>query len=281
VAAILGGIGAALCWGTSTFCSSRSTRLIGATSVLSWVMLVGFVVILPIALWRGLPTSASHGDLAWLAVSSIGSVGGLGTSYAALRRGKLSIVAPICATEGAIAALIAVAFGEHLALGPGLALAAIAGGVTLASIGHDAIEGQSSYPSIGLALVAAVLFGTSLYAAGRTGPALGAATILLGARSLGVVVILLPSTARRSLRITRDALPLVVTSGLLELIGYGAFIAGVGDGDVAVPAVLSSLFAAVAGVLGFVLLGERLRSIQLAGVATILVGVVALSGLQG
>jgi drug/metabolite transporter (DMT)-like permease len=280
VAAILGGIGAALCWGTSTFCSSRSTRLIGASSVLSWVMLVGFVVILPIALLRGLPTSADHGDLVWLAVSSIGSVGGLGTSYAALRRGKVSIVAPICATEGAIAALVAVAFGEHLALGPGLALAVIAGGVTLASIGHDAIEGESSYPSILLAMVAALLFGISLYAAGRTGPALGAAAILLGARGLGVVVILLPLTARRSLRISRDALPLVVASGLLELMGYGAYIAGVGSGDVAVPAVLSSLFAAVAGVLGFVLLGERLRSVQLAGVATILVGVVALSGLQ-
>jgi uncharacterized membrane protein len=280
VAAILGGIGAALCWGTSTFCSSRSTRLIGATSVLSWVMLVGFVVILPIALWHGLPTSASRGDLAWLAVSSIGSVGGLGTSYAALRRGKVSIVAPICATEGAIAALIAVVFGEHLAFGPGLALGVIAAGVTLASIGHDPVEGERTYPAIGLALVAALLFGISLYAAGRIGPALGAATILLGARSLGVVVIVLPLTARWSLRITRDALPLVVTSGLFEVIGYGAYIAGVGDGDVAVPAVLSSLFAAVAGVLGFVLLGERLRSVQLAGVATILVGVVALSGLQ-
>jgi drug/metabolite transporter (DMT)-like permease len=244
------------------------------------VMLVGFVVILPIALLRGLPTSADHGDLVWLAVSSIGSVGGLGTSYAALRRGKVSIVAPICATEGAIAALMAVAFGQHLALGPGLSLAVIAGGVTLASIGHDAIEGESSYPSILLALVAALLFGISLYAAGRTGPALGAAAILLGARGLGFVVILLPLTARRSLRITRAALPLVVASGLLELMGYGAYIAGVGSGDVAVPAVLSSLFAAVAGVLGFVLLGERLRSIQLAGVATILVGVVALSGLQ-
>ncbi len=255
--------------------------MIGPASALAFVMLVGFAIVLPIALVRGLPWSASHGDLAWLAVSSAGSVGGLGSGYAALRRGKVSIVAPICATEGAVAALVAIAFGEHLSAASALALAAIAAGVTLASVGHDPVEGQSTYPSILLAVAAALMFGVSLYAAGRTGHALGAASILLGARGVGMVVIVAPLLARRSLRISEAALPLVVTSGVLEVAGYGLFIAGVGNGDVAVPAVLSSLFAAVAGLLGFVILGERLRSIQLAGVATILVGVVALSGLQG
>jgi drug/metabolite transporter (DMT)-like permease len=280
VAAILGGLGAAICWGASTFCSSRSTRLIGPTSVLAWVMLFGFLLVAPYVAVRGFASGASAGDLGWLAISSIGSVGGLGTSYAALRRGKVSIVAPICATEGAIAALLAVAFGEHLSLTTGISLAVIAVGVTLASVGHAPIEGQSTYPSIGLALVAAVLFGVSLYASGRVGPSLGTGTILLGARGLGMLVILLPLLAKRALRITRDALPLVVVSGVCEVAGFACFIGGVGDGDVAVPAVLSSLFAAVAGVLGFVLLGERLRAVQLAGVATILAGVVALSGLQ-
>jgi drug/metabolite transporter (DMT)-like permease len=254
--------------------------MIGPASALAFVMLVGFVVVLPIALVHGLPWSAGHGDLGWLAVSSAGSVGGLGTGYAALRRGKVSIVAPICATEGAVAALVAVAFGQHLAPASALALAVIAGGVTLASIGHAPVEGESTYPSILLAVAASLMFGVALYAGGRTGHALGAASILLGARSFGMVVIVAPLLARRTLRISEAALPLVLISGVLEVVGYGLFIAGVGHGNVAVPAVLSSLFAAVAGLLGFLLLGERLRSVQLAGVATILVGVVALSGLQ-
>jgi drug/metabolite transporter (DMT)-like permease len=282
VAGILGGVGAALCWGTSTFCSSRSTRMLGSTSVLAWVMLVGFVVIAPIAAVRGVPQGADGADAAWLAVASVGSVGGLGLVYAALRRGKVSIVAPISATEGAIAALIAVAFGEHLALGTGIALAVIACGVTLAATGHDSVKGDGSRVSIVLAVLAATLFGASLYASGRVGPSLGAAVIILGARGLGVGVILVPLLARRRLRINRAALPLVVASGILELAGYAAYIVGVGDGgSVAVPAVLSSLFAVVAGVLGFVVLGERLRSVQLAGVVTTVVGVLALSGLQG
>ena len=39
--AILGGVGAAFCWAGATLCSSRSSREIGASSVLAWVMLVG------------------------------------------------------------------------------------------------------------------------------------------------------------------------------------------------------------------------------------------------
>ena len=203
VAAILGGVGAALCWGTSTFFSSRSTRMIGSASVLAWVMLVGFVVVAPFAAVRGVTGNADGADIAWLAVASIGSVGGLGMSYAALRRGKVSIVAPICATEGAIAAIVAVAFGQQLAAATLVALAVIACGVILASTGNEVVEGHSSRSSIALAILAASLFGVSLYASGRVGPSLGAAAILLGARGLGVTVIALPLIVQRRLRLTR------------------------------------------------------------------------------
>jgi drug/metabolite transporter (DMT)-like permease len=280
VAAILGGIGAALFWGTSTFCSSRSTRMIGAASALAWVMLVGFVVIAPIAAVRGIAGNAHGADVFWLGVASVGSVGGLGLSYVALRRGKVSIVAPICATEGAIAALVAVAFGQRLAATTLIALGVIACGVILASAGNEVVDGHSSRTSVALAMLAASLFGISLYASGRIGPALGAAAIILGARGLGVVVIFLPLLLQRRLRLTRNALPLVLASGVLELAGYVSFIVGVGSGNVAVPAVLSSLFAVVAGMLGFLVLGERLRRLQFAGVAATVLGVVVLSGLQ-
>ena len=177
---------------------------------------------------------------------------------------------------------MAVAFGEHLAVGTGIALAVTAFGVILAATGTDSVKGDGSRMSIALAILAASLFGMALYASGRVGPSLGAAVIILGARALGVTVILLPLLARRRLRISRAALPLVVFSGVLELVGYASYIVGVGDsGSVAVPAVLSSLFAVVAGYLGFVLLGERLRLVQSAGVITTLIGVIALSGLQG
>jgi uncharacterized membrane protein len=280
VVGILGGLGAAICWGTSTFCSSRSTRMIGSPAVLGWVMSIGFLIVLPIALVRGLPTDISTENAFWLFVASAGAVGGLGVGYTALKRGKLSVVAPITATEGAIAAVLAIVFGQRLAVASLVMLAVIACGVALAAIGNEAVAGDSSHLSIALAVVASALFGVSLYASGRAGSELGWSTIILGARGLGVVVIVIPLLLRRELHLTRSAAPLVVTSGVLEVTGFASFIGGVGSGAVAIPAVLSSLFAVVSAVLGFAFLGERLRSVQLAGVVTVMAGVLVLSGLQ-
>ena len=49
---------------------------------------------------------------------------------------------------------------------------------------------------------------------------------------------------------------------------------------IAVAAVLSSQFAALAGIAAYGLFGERLSRIQLAGVVTVVVGVAVLSALR-
>ena len=54
--AILGGLAAAVLWATATLASSRSSRMIGSRVVLAWVMIVGTIVGLPIALVSGIPT---------------------------------------------------------------------------------------------------------------------------------------------------------------------------------------------------------------------------------
>jgi drug/metabolite transporter (DMT)-like permease len=75
------------------------------------------------------------------------------------------------------------------------------------------------------------------------------------------------------------ALRLVVFSGLAEVIGFAAYIIGARDG-VAVPAVLSSQFAAVAAVLSFVVFRERLTRMQVAGACAIAAGVAAVAVLR-
>jgi drug/metabolite transporter (DMT)-like permease len=47
-----------------------------------------------------------------------------------------------------------------------------------------------------------------------------------------------------------------------------------------VAAVLSSQFAALAGIAAYILFGERLSRLQLAGVVTVVVGVAVLSALR-
>src|SRR5207245_2380267 len=74
--AILGGLGAALCFGASTLCSSRSSRLIGAGSVVAWVMLVGLVLTLPAVALTSTPDQLDAGSVTWLTVAGVGNVTG-------------------------------------------------------------------------------------------------------------------------------------------------------------------------------------------------------------
>jgi drug/metabolite transporter (DMT)-like permease len=73
--------------------------------------------------------------------------------------------------------------------------------------------------------------------------------------------------------------PLVVLAGVLEAVGTGVYVIAART-DIAVAAVLSSQFAAIVAVGGFLLFGERLQRVQVAGVAIIVVGITALSALQ-
>ena len=119
--AILGGLGAALAWATTMLCSTKASRTIGVLPTLGWVMLVGLVPTVPAVLLTG--GSAPHGgSWGWFVTSGCGNVAGLALTYAAVRRGKVGVVAPIASTEGAVAAVLAIALGESLSPGIGTAL---------------------------------------------------------------------------------------------------------------------------------------------------------------
>ena len=273
--AILGGLGAAACWATAMLCASRSTRLIGPRSVLAWVMLVGFVITAPLTAAQGVPAGLDLRETAWICISGIGNVAGLLFSYAGLRVGKVSIVAPISSTEGAIAALLAVATGEALGAGSGAMLGLIVAGVVLASITPGGGTGDPLRASL-FASGAAVCFGASLFATARVSHALPLVWALIPARAFGVVAVALPLIASRKLVLTRRAVPLVLASGVCEVAGFASYAVG-SRHDIAVSAVLASQFAALAAIVAFFLFRERLTRLQLVGVAAIVVGVAVLS----
>jgi drug/metabolite transporter (DMT)-like permease len=249
--------------------------MIGVRSVLAWVMLVGFVITAPLTVLQGVPAGLGWRETAWIFVSGIGNVAGLLLCYAGLRVGKVSIVAPISSTEGAIAALLAVATGETLGLGSASMLGLIAAGVVLASITPGGGSGDPLRASL-LASGAAVCFGTSLFATARVSHALPIIWALIPARAVGVVAVALPLVVSRSLVLTRRAVPLVIASGVCEVAGFASYAAGSRHG-IAVSAVLASQFAALAAVGAYFLFHERLTRLQLAGVGAIVVGVAVLS----
>src|ERR671919_1556726 len=278
--AIVGGLGAAIVFATVTLCNSRSSRMIGPTHLLAWVMLIGLAITAPLVALEGVPDGLDGDAAAWLAVAGVGNVVGLLLAYAALRSGKVGVVAPLVSTQGAIAAVIAVIAGETISPGAGIALGAIACGVFLAGVGPAAESGERHEARATLyALGAAVAIGWSLYATARASIELPVVWALLPSRVIGVAVVTVPLVLRSGLRMTREALPLVLVAGVCEVLGFALFALGARHG-IAVSAVLASQFAAVAAVAAYFLFGERLARVQLAGVTLIVAGVGVLSALK-
>jgi drug/metabolite transporter (DMT)-like permease len=309
VTAIIGGLIAATLWAAATLASSRSSRMLGSRVVLAWVMLIGCIVGIPLAAIDARVERLEPSTVGLLAIAGVCYVAGLGLTYAALQIGKVSIVAPIVATEGAVAAIIAVSLGDTVGLGAGVLLAVIAIGVVLSSIDRsgtdvpagdtdlvaDALDGPPPPPSALsdtpplapgdarkstlLAIGAAATFGVGLFASGTAASLVPVAWVALTARLVGVAVITVPIALSGRLRLTRAALPLLLISGVGEIVGSMASAWGARE-SIAIVAVLGSQFAAIAAVAAFLLFGERLSRVQVIGVVLVVVGVTALAAVQ-
>jgi drug/metabolite transporter (DMT)-like permease len=303
--AILGGLGAAILWAGATLASSRSSRMIGSRVVLAWVMIVGIVIGLPIGVATGVPTDLAPMSLGWLVLAGLCYAGGLYAVYTALTVGKVGIVAPIVATEGAVAALIAFILGDAIGVSSAIVLGVIVIGVVLSSIeparpdviagdfeiAADAIEGpagadgalappfEDTRRAVLFAVAAAVIFGFGLVATGKAAAEVPPLWVAISVRFVGIVVVVLPLLLQRRMTLTRAALPLVLVAGTGEIIG-STLLAWGASFDIAIAAVLGSQFAAIAAVLAFFLFGERLSRTQVLGVILIVVGVSALAVLS-
>jgi drug/metabolite transporter (DMT)-like permease len=141
------------------------------------------------------------------------------------------------------------------------------------------VRRASHLQAVTLAVLAASVFGLSLYTTARAAAVLPSAWVVLSARLIGTVALAVPLAFAGRLQLTRPAVPLVIVSGICEVLGFFSYAAGSRHG-VAVAAVLSSQFAVLAALFAYVAFGERLGRVQLAGVCTVIVGVAVLSALR-
>ena len=242
-------------------------------------MAIGFVIVLPLVIAAGsLPTGSETG---WLFVAGAGNVIGLVCEYTAVRSGKVGVVAAIASTEGAVAALLSAIAGEPISAAVAAVLALIAAGIVLASLEQtEEVAGDRwATKAVILAFAAALSFGISLYAVGHVSGDVEFAWLVLPARLVGVAVITLPLAVRGGLRIPKRTAPLVLAAGVAEVIGVASFAWGARD-SIGIASVLGSQFAAISAVGAFFFFGERLRRIQIVGVAAIVVGVGLLAVLR-
>ena len=299
--AILGGLGAAVLWASATLTSSRAGRLIGASSTLAWMMLVGLLVAIPMGVASGPLPTLTPSTTVWMLFSGIGNVVGLLFVYRGLRIGKVGVIAALASTEGAIAAVISVVAGERMTIPVALTLCVIVVGIAVVALasgepeeadaaGPDSISGaipaspddqaphrfKPAQRAVLWGVAAALVFGLSIYSTARLGASMSPMMAVLPARVVGVVGVFIPLAIAGRLRLTRPAAPMVLLIGLGEVFGNASFVIGSGQ-SIAISAVLASQFAAISAVAAFLIFHERLSLSQRYGVIAIAVGVAVLT----
>ena len=245
-------------------------------------MLFGLVMALPFAIVAGWPPGLDGASLGWLVIAGTTNVAGLGLLYTALRRGRVGVVASIASTQGAIAALIAIATGERPGALTIVGFVPVVLGIVLVTYHtretHDD-PGDPLGTTVGLAACAATLFAVGLFAAGRASEAVPVGWVALPARVVGVMVLVgaLSVGMRPLVRIPKAYL--AIATGFFEVVGILCFALGAREG-IAVTSVVSSQFAALSVVGAYVLFHEHLQRRQVVGVAILAAGVamVALGG---
>jgi drug/metabolite transporter (DMT)-like permease len=130
-----------------------------------------------------------------------------------------------------------------------------------------------------LAVSTALLFGVCLYTTGRAGEQAPVLWTLVPARLFGSALVAAPLAARRRLRLTRRALPLVAAAGTAEVLGVLSYAIGARH-DLPVAAVLAAQFAALTAVAAYFIHGQRLSRTQVAGLAAVVAGVTLLAALS-
>jgi drug/metabolite transporter (DMT)-like permease len=281
--------------------------MIGASSTVAWMMVVGLVVTTPFALVSGPLPEITPTLAMWLLASGFGGVVGLMFLYRGLRIGKIGVVLALASTEGAIAAVLSVVSGERLTLASALVLGVIAIGVAIVALasgdtaepdavvagaGTGTTAGSAASPAARptvaslerraalFGAAAAIAFGFAVYGTAMAGKSLPLVLAVMPPRVVGVAFVFVPMALAGRLRMTRRAAPLVVLVGLGEVLGNASYVLGARE-SIAVASVLASQFAALAAVAAYFLFRERLTSPQRSGFVAIAVGVAILTVVRG
>lgn len=283
-------LGSSLLWGTGDFLGGRASRRWPVLVVLLWSQLAMLVL-----LWSAVAVGVVVQDLAVparsVAIGALGGVAGviaLGAFYRALAIGPMSVVPPIAAA-GVVVPVVVGLVGGSTAASPlvlaGIAVAVV--GVVLASIGEGEVA-SAGVPTriqprtIALCVVAACGFGIIFVAmdAASGGSAATAIVATAGVRLGSCSVLVLAALASRVR--PRDGVggrdvAGFVAIGLFDTGANLAFALATAFGELAIVAVLASLYPAVTSALAHVVLHERLGRLQLVGVVLALTGVALLA----
>lgn len=277
---------ASLLWGVSDFLGGVAARGAGVLRGTAWSYVAASAVLVAAAL--GLPGRWSGGALSTGLVAGIATMVGFLTFYAAIAAGAMGVVsAGVALGESALPVLVAVGLhGDRLSalawLGVGTA---ICGGLLLGLPDRRAVAPPSGRVAV-LTLVSGVAFGVALIALDAAPADSGLLPVAIESTAGLAVLAVLVLAGRRWARVaaltgnldaagrpTADpprARTSALASGVVLGLANALLIVALRRGELAVVAVVIALYPVGTVVLARVVLGERLRLHQLAGIGVAL-----------
>jgi drug/metabolite transporter (DMT)-like permease len=280
---ILLGLTAALSWGVADYFAALASRCAGSFRVVLGFHLAAMVLltVLLLATGEGL-SDVSGGDLAWFAFLGILGVASYLAFYQALAIGPISIVSPIVSAYAAVTVVCAVLIGgERLAAGETTAIVVVILGVLLASSDLAQMRQIERIALLGilLALLTAVVIGAFVYGVAYFSAEYGWLVPIFLARGFTTLVLVLIFLRGGEWRFEDRSPRLLATIAgiaVVDTLGYVAFNFGVRHEDTSVVATAAAPYAVVPIVAGVLLLHERPRATQWAGIALVIGGLVLL-----
>jgi drug/metabolite transporter (DMT)-like permease len=276
---ILYGILSAGTWGAADFIGGLASKRTSPYRVLFLAEIAGLVpfIVLALLLHEPIPSAA---DMLLGAGSSLVGLGGLLMLYRALASGQMIIAAPVSAL---FAALIPVVFG-FFALGVPSFATLIGFGLAFAAVwlisqtdltdGRSSRKGLRNLADLRLPLLSGLFFGSYFLIIHR-------ATLnaffwpLVAARLAGFVMFgLFALLTRQPALPPREVWGLCIINGMIDIAGNGFYILSAQAGRLDVAAVLSALYPASTVLLAWVVLKERINSLQVLGVLLAFIAIV-------
>ena len=264
-----------LMWGTSDFLGGVTSRRLPALAVYGLSQAVGFLALVAVATVVG-GWSADPGYWPWAIGSSVLGMIGMLAFYQALSIGPMGIVSPLVALSVLVPVAVSLLRGELPAAIQVLGIILAISGILLAS-GPELSGAETAKPLI-LAGVAALAFG-GMFVLMAEGSKVDPLMTMTGMRVTTVAMFSVILLVARNLGGARpaDALPLAAI-GVLDAAANVTFGYATTMGLLSTTAVLGDLYPVVTAVLAAIILRERLRPVQYAGVVVALGGVLMIAG---
>ena len=284
---ILLGLAAAVLYGTGDFLGGLATRRVQVLAVLMLAETAGVVVALPAAAMS--PGPARLAGLAW--GISAGLVGGLGLIifYTGLAAGPMSVVAPVSGLVSTVLP-VAVALAEGERPGAGVyagALLCLAAIVLASSAGGQrpgarhqrgaAAPAAGAGRALGYGIASGASFGLFFLLIRNAGQSGELWPVAAGRAGELAVVLIAAAVLRRSLLprgAGRRLLLAAAGAGAIDVVANICYVAATRTGMFGLAVVLASLYPGVTVLLARVVLGERLRWVQRAGLALAAIGII-------